>query len=80
MYIIHVAHLITFHLYTVNISWFLSIEKTETEGKCLFISKKVYLLDVFVLIGNNTEKIEHQTNKKIINKTRETCVKFTIWF
>ncbi len=37
----------------------------ETEGKCLFISMKVYLLDlVFVLIGNNTEKIEHQTNKK----------------
>lgn len=57
----------------------LSIEKTETEGKCLFISKKVYLLDVFVLIGNNTEKIEHQSNnKKIRNKTRETCVKFTI--
>lgn len=51
-------------VYIIYVELALSIEKTETEGKCLFISKKVYLLDVFVLIGNNTEKIEHQTNKK----------------
>lgn len=44
----------------------------------IYFEEGVFTRRVFVLIGNNTEKIEHQTNKKIINKTRETCVKFTI--